>query len=136
MPPVYSKTFHSAGRVEITTNFNAVCEKRETTSAKPVMKIRKQREIVIEFERVQMVRKKARTHLLVCRECRRETDFVPLGEAAKLFGTNAAQLFAFIKTNRSHFETGADGELFICLISLLARIKAKTSISGIKMIGE
>lgn len=122
--------------MEITTNFNAVCEKRETTPAKPVMKIQRQREIVIEFERIQLVRKKARTRLLLCRECRRETDFVSLTEAAALFGTNPPQIFAFIKTNRSHFETGVDGEIFICLISLLACMKAKTNISGIKMIGD
>ncbi|MGC2238848.1 MAG: hypothetical protein WA584_22020 [Pyrinomonadaceae bacterium] len=100
------------------------------------MKIQRQREIVIEFERIQLVRKKARTRLLLCRECRRETDFVSLTEAAALFGTNPPQIFAFIKTNRSHFETGVDGEIFICLISLLACMKAKTNISGIKMIGD
>ena len=130
------KLFSARDVVEITTNFNAVCEKRETTPVKPVMKIQRQREIVIEFERIQLVRKKARTHLLLCRQCRRETDFVSLTEASALFGTNPLQLFAFVKTNRSHFETGADGEIFICLISLLACMKSKTNISQIKMIRD
>ena len=100
------------------------------------MKTQRQREIVIEFERVRLVRKKAGTHLLLCRECRRETDFISLLEAAALFCTHPPQLFAFIKTNRSHFETGADGEIFICLVSLLACMKSKTNISAIKMIRD
>ena len=100
------------------------------------MKIQKQREIVIEFERVQFIRKRAKTHLINCRECRRETDFVSLREAASLFGTSVEQLFEFIKINNSHYEIDANGEIFICLISLLAQMKAKTNISQIKLIGE
>lgn len=100
------------------------------------MKMQKQREIVIEFERVQLIRKRAKTHLLNCRMCRRETDFIPLIEAAKLFGTETEQLFQFIKANGCHFEIEAGGEIFICLVSLLAQMKAKTNISQIKLIGE
>jgi hypothetical protein len=100
------------------------------------MKIQRQREIVIEFERVRIVRKRAKTRVLSCRECRREVDFVGLREAAALFDTPAAQLFEFIKTNSSHFETGAEGEIYICLISLLALMKARTNLSQIKMIGD
>ena len=100
------------------------------------MKIQKQREIVIEFERVQIVRKKARTQVLLCRDCRREVDFVALDQAATLFGTTAAQLFEFVKTNRRHFETGAEGEIYICLVSLLALMKARTNLSQIKLIAD
>jgi hypothetical protein len=100
------------------------------------MKIQKQREIIIEFERVQMIRRKAKTHLLNCRMCRRETDFLSLLEAAQLFSAETEQLFQFIKAHGCHFEIEADGEIFICLVSLLAKMKAKTNISRIKMIGE
>lgn len=100
------------------------------------MKIQKQREIVIEFERIQLIRKRANTHLIKCRICRREVDFIPLGDAAKLFSVQIEQLLNFIKINRCHFETVADGEIFICLISLLERMKANTSISQIKLIGK
>lgn len=100
------------------------------------MKIQKQREIIIEFERVQLIRKRAKTSLLNCHKCRRETDFIPLLEAAKLFSTNVEQLFQFIKINNSHFETAANGEIFICLVSLLTCMKTKTNISQIKLIGE
>lgn len=100
------------------------------------MKMQKQREIVIEFERVQLIRKRAKTHLINCRMCRRETDFIPMREVATLFSTNVEQLFEFIKTTCSHYEIDANGEIFICLISLLTQMKAKTNISQIKLIGE
>lgn len=90
------------------------------------MKIQKLREIVIEFERVQVVRKRARTQLLFCAACRQEADFVALGEAASLFNTGTDILFQFIKANSSHYETSAAGEIFVCLPSLLSRMKAKT----------
>ena len=100
------------------------------------MKIQKAREIIIEFERVQLVRKKAKTHLIFCRNCGREVDFVSLREASSLFGTTAENLLQFIKINYSHFETGADGEIYLCLVSFLACMKQKTNVSRIKMIGE
>jgi hypothetical protein len=100
------------------------------------MKMQKPREIVIEFERVQIIRKRAKTHLINCRMCRHEVDFVSLREAATLFGTNVEQLFQFIKINHSHYEINAGGEIFICLISLLAQMKAKTNISQIKLLGD
>ncbi|HVE59280.1 MAG TPA: hypothetical protein VNB22_20820 [Pyrinomonadaceae bacterium] len=100
------------------------------------MKIQKQRELIIEFERVQLVRKKARTHLMFCRDCGREVDFVSLREASSLFGTQAENLLQFIKINHSHFETGANGEIYICLVSLLACMKEKTNLSRIKLIKD
>lgn len=100
------------------------------------MKIQKQRELIIEFERVQLVRKKARTHLIFCRSCGREVDFVSLREASSLFGTQTENLLQFIKINNCHFETGANGEIYICLISFLTAMKAKTNLSNIKLIKD
>jgi hypothetical protein len=100
------------------------------------MKIQKKREIVIEFERVQLVRRKALTHIIFCSDCGREVDFVSLREAAALFTTPAENLLQFVRRSRSHFETGADGEINICLISFLAAMKSKTNLSRIKLIGE
>lgn len=97
------------------------------------MKIQKRREIVIEFERVQIVRRKAETHLLYCRECRREVDFISITEAAGLFSTTAENLLQFVRTSHSHFESVAAGEIMICLVSLLARMKAKAGASQIKL---
>ncbi len=100
------------------------------------MKIQKQRELIIEFERVQLVRKKAKTHLIFCRNCGREVDFISLREASSLFSTPAENLLQFIQINHSHFENGANGEIYICLVSFLSAMKAKTNISQIKLIGE
>jgi len=100
------------------------------------MKVQRKREIVIEFERVRLVRKKAQTHLIFCRECGREVDFVPLREAAALFATPAENLWQFVRAHRSHFETSAGGEIFICLASLLVRMKNKTNPSRIKMLED
>ncbi len=100
------------------------------------MKIQQKREIVIEFERVQLVRKKARTHIIFCRQCGREVDFISLREAVALFATQADSLLQFVRASGSHFESGADGEIYICLLSFLAAMKAKTNFSRIKMMGE
>ena len=100
------------------------------------MKIQKQRELIIEFERVQLVRKKAKTHLIFCRSCGREVDFVSLREASSLFGTPAENLLQFIRINNSHFETGANGEIYVCLISFLTAMKAKTNLSNIKLLKD
>lgn len=100
------------------------------------MKIQKTREIIIELERVQIVRKTAKTHSMFCATCRCEVDFVSLREAASLFATNTARLFQFVKINLSHFETNPGGEIFICLVSFLDLMKAKTNFSQIKMIGD
>ena len=100
------------------------------------MKIQKQRELIIEFERVQLVRKKAKTHLIFCRNCGREVDFVSLREASSLFGTHAENLLQFIKINNSHFETDANGEIYVCLISFLTAMKAKTNLSNIKLLRD
>jgi hypothetical protein len=100
------------------------------------MKIQKKREIVIEFERVQTVRKKARTHIIFCRKCGREVDFIALCEAAALFMTPADAVLQFIRVSNSHFETVAGGEIYICLVSFLTAMKAKTNLSRIKLLGE
>lgn len=105
-------------------------------SAIEAMKIEKQREIVIEFERVQIVRKKARTNLHYCPACRREADFVSLCQAASLFSVDAADLFAFIKRHRSHFQPDDAGMIFVCLVSLLAAIRENKNCAGVKMLGE
>jgi hypothetical protein len=100
------------------------------------MKVQKWREIVIEVERTQIVRKKTQTHLMFCRNCGREVDFVSLSEAAALFTANAENLLKFVRVSRSHFETGADGEIYLCLVSFLASMKAKTNASQIKSPAE
>ena len=98
------------------------------------MKIQKAREIIIEFERVQLIRKRAKTRLVHCEDCRTDADFVSLSEAATLFNSKPELLFQFIKNAGSHYKTENGSGVFICLNSLLVNMKAKTDGSNIKLI--
>lgn len=87
------------------------------------MKVKNTREIIIEFERIRIIRKRARTSLEFCGQCRTEADFISFDEAATLFNTDPELLFQFINNTGSHYQTKGDGEIFICLKSLIARMK-------------
>ena len=71
---------------------------------------------MIEFEKVQMIRKRAKTALVFCGECGSEADFVGLSTAAQLFDTPNGDLAIFIDANAVH----TDEEIGICITSLLA----------------
>lgn len=81
------------------------------------------REIVIEVERIQLVRKRARTHLHTCDRCEAVSDFVGLSDAARLFEIERDRLFDFIQKNGCHFIDAQHGEIQICLTSLLERMR-------------
>lgn len=82
-----------------------------------------QREVVIEIERVQLVRKRTKTMLLRCIQCCETVDFVSLNEAADLFEIAAADLIGFIERNDCHFQTANTDTIFLCVTSLLDRMK-------------
>ena len=86
----------------------------------------KKREIIIEFERVQVIRRKALTHLIFCRGCGADADVVALHEAAELFSTAAENLLLFIRSNDIHFETDSSGQIMICLVSMLTAMKNRS----------
>jgi hypothetical protein len=90
------------------------------------MELSKGREVVLEIECVRTFRKRAVTRLLHCPECRRETDFLGLAEAACLFDTPVGTLVEFVDSHHCHRASSSDGEVFICLIALLAAMKTKT----------
>jgi hypothetical protein len=94
------------------------------------MKIQKTREIVIEYERVQIIRKRAKTHLVYCEECRTFADFVSLAEATTLFNTASKNLLEFIKRTGSHYQTENCKGIFICLNSLLTQLREKADSAG------
>ena len=81
------------------------------------------REVVIEIERIQLVRKRAKTNVHYCEKCGGESDFVGLDDAARLFEVERTQLFNFIQRNGSHFIDDISGEKQICLASLLERMR-------------
>lgn len=82
------------------------------------------REIVIEVERIQLVRKRARTNLHHCDKCKAVSDFVGLSDAARLFEIERDRLFAFIKENGCHYMGDVSYQQQICLTSLLDRMRA------------
>lgn len=100
------------------------------------MKPRKNREIVVEFERVQVVRRRARAHVLLCRECASERDFIGLIDASTLFSTPSETLLEFIRINRIHFLSGAEGEILICLTTLLAALRKHSPNSRVKLLND
>jgi len=96
------------------------------------MTAQRQREIVIEFEKVRTIRKRAKTTFELCEGCGNEVDFVALHLAAELFETATGDLAAFVTANGVH--TGAT--LDICIPSLLAVMHRHTNGIPVKMIGD
>lgn len=83
------------------------------------------REIVIEFEKVQMIRKRARTTYTYCRGCGDATDFVGVRAAAGLFGITIDELSAFASANAVHIAAVGDDGRGICVASLLEVMQSK-----------
>lgn len=95
----------------------------------------RKRVFVVEIEKRQIVRKTSESHLLTCADCRAESDFISLGQAASIFGTAEKQIFDFLEDNHSHYKTNEQGEIFICLNSFIEIINNKTNNSKIKLLG-
>lgn len=100
------------------------------------MTAQRQREIVIEFEKVRTIRKRAKTILAHCRECDAETDAVTLVEAAKLFEITNENLFQFIKQNYCHYHVAIDDRIYLCVPSLLDSMQQKNEIRRLIAKGE
>jgi hypothetical protein len=84
------------------------------------------REILIEIERVQIIRKRTNTKLEFCLKCRECVDFITLVKASEVFETRGEDLIRFINTTGSHFNANSDGEINICLQSLLRKMTEET----------
>ena len=84
-----------------------------------------QREIVIEFEKIQLIRKRARTMLMHCDGCGTASDAVSQTEAAELFEITPGNLFQFIKQNDCHYQVSYSGQTWLCVVSLLDRMNQK-----------
>lgn len=82
------------------------------------MTTQKQREIVIEFEKVSLIRKRAKTELHHCESCGRLVDFVPLQTAATLFEISREKLSEFVSGKGIHIRAAVD-DGSVCVTSLL-----------------
>ena len=92
------------------------------------------REVIVEIERVQVVRKRAKTLYMICKECGRKVDFVSLNDASTVFETEAADLVKFATANRCHIRNHSTGGVHICLVAFIAAMKRNHS--RIKLVGE
>lgn len=88
------------------------------------MSVKKFREIVVEVERVLLVKKRARTHQMFCIDCSREADFVCSKDAARIFDIGEINIGRFLKSNGWHTLT-VEGCVFICTASLIADLAKK-----------
>lgn len=95
----------------------------------------RKRVFVVEIEKRQIIRKTSESRLIVCADCRAESDFISLRQAVSIFGTEEKQLFDFISENHSHYKTNEQGEVFICLNSFIEAVNKKTNNSKIKLLG-
>lgn len=94
----------------------------------------RQREIVIEFEKVQLIRKRAKTTLGHCERCNAEADFVGMRLAADLFGITVGDLTQFVVNNAVHYAN--DGSCTaICIPSMLGIMHERLSGGGVRLIG-
>lgn len=94
------------------------------------------REIIIEIERIQLIRKRAKTRIFYCNACGKSGDFVSLREAAELFGIMESELFRFITNHDCHYQTTSEAKLHICVVSLLSEMSLRTNKEQFKIIGE
>lgn len=85
----------------------------------------KGREIVVELERVRLVRKRACTTVYFCEHCWQETDFVSLRDAAKLFGLDEPEFSRSFDRGLIHFHDETETR-FVCISSIVAHLSSIT----------
>lgn len=94
----------------------------------------KQREIVIELEKVKLVRKRAKVSLQNCSGCGRESDFIGLTAAAILFEITEDAIRSFLNTNSVHYFQPSECDKHICVESMLRVLQqqqtARLNIAG------
>jgi hypothetical protein len=95
----------------------------------------RKRVFVVEIEKRQIVRKTSESRLIICADCRSESDFISLRQASSIFSTAERQLLDFISENHSHYKTNEQGEIFICLNSFIEAVNKKTDNSKVKLLG-
>lgn len=80
-----------------------------------------QRQLVIEIERVQTVRRRVTTLRGYCRECRAPADLVELADLARLFDVSVADAVLQLRRRRIHLQHLSAGPILVCSESLLTR---------------
>ena len=99
-----------------------------------IMPERKTKTVVLEIERVQVIRKKCKAYSGFCANCRTEANFVELAQTARLFEIHITDLFRFIQTSGGHYTNNPGEEIFLCVNSFLECLRNHKNNSKIKMI--
>ena len=94
------------------------------------------REVVLEIEHVKVVRKRAKTRLVFCRECKMTTDFIPMKTAAELFSITASELFEFTQSCNCHFQVEHGQDISYCLTDLLTAMSKRMRTGTVKLLTE
>lgn len=105
------------------------------TKMHDLMTTKRQREIVIEFEKVQLIRKRAKTTLAYCKACNANADFVGIAAAAELFGISASDLTQFVVSSAVH-HANEQTDTAICVASLLAIMHERHNDGGVRLISN
>ncbi len=94
------------------------------------------REIVIEFERVETIRKRAATRLTQCPGCEAQADAVSLVDAAELFEISRDEMFRFIELNDCHYHLNIDDRIYLCVPSLLESMRQRGQVRALSAKGD
>jgi hypothetical protein len=89
------------------------------------MMIGRTREIVVEVERIKLLRKRARSHLMFCAECDSEADFISVKAAASLFSVCEKEVASFVEAHRCHGVNFAGTRSYICVGSLISVLRSR-----------
>lgn len=87
-----------------------------------------QKQLVIELERVQTVRRRIPTRLGHCLDCREPADLVELADLARLFEVSVAEAVLQLQRRRIHMQHLDTGSIAVCAGSLLNRTEAGQAI--------
>ncbi len=90
--------------------------------------------LVLEIERIQLIRKKCKAKEMFCRQCDEIEDFVKLDDVTDLFSTTKSKLFEFIQTRSIHYLENSSGEILLCINSFLSCIHTNKKLKPIKLV--
>lgn len=90
--------------------------------------------LILEIERIQLIRKKCKADELFCSNCGEVKDFVALYDITSLFETHTEKLLGFIKTNSIHYTETQSSEILVCVNSFLNCIQSHKQLRPIKLV--
>src|SRR5690349_1683370 len=93
------------------------------------------REVVLEIEHIKIVRKRAKTKLAICGECKRTRDFITVERAAELFSISSTELFEFTQSYGCHFLVENGQDISLCLTDLLTAMSKRMRTGTLKLLG-